>query len=478
MLEQQLAIEQKLKRGPLWKCVIFGLLCIKQEFQIYKCLAEGRTYNMTKFLDNSVQRFWKAAASGYGINEKFLLAIEESFFEPQNEWDKIALTVVQDIYEFFYAVEGKNKKNAIGMQKCQIDLIRLCLNAAGEKFSENHKLVVNALEFQNKVFNDLEKIQANEKKKFIEEYQKQQIEPIVQNELFSNRPYSKNEKPAKKRLPEIRFMSLDFERERKETTEKEYLRKEEEKKQKLNQIVYWLKHWNEFLKTPVKPMNQREFIDNRRDNKEPDYIDFYYYLEVDYILMAEASYVHTLNEESVIGYWYLSALSTLRMKQQIKNNAFRSERMQYYIEKNIPVIGAMLLAIAADELELAEMLSVYAKNTSDWQDACIILKVLENRDKEAVESLSNIKDKKLYQELIYLALKKEKKELRKAILKAIEADRKAYDLYRTMVDPVAFAALRLAAKRDMTLEIHAAEVLNGNMNVRLTDKSKWVLPGE
>lgn len=478
ILEQQLIIKKQLEKGPLWKCVVFGLLCIKQEFEVYRCLAEDQAYNMTKFLDKTMERFWKAAASGYGINEKFLLAIEESFFEAENEWDEIALKVVKDIYGFFYAVENKNKENAVLMQNRQIELIRVYLDAIGEKFSEDNKLVIDTLEFQNEVFKNLEIIQAKDKKRFIGEYEKQKIEPIMRSELLANRSGIKKERPAKKKLPEIRFMSLDFERERSKITEEEYLKIAEEELHRLNGIAYWLKHWEDFLKTPEKQLGERDFIDNRRNNKEPDYIDFYHYLQIVYRLMAESAYVHTLKEESVIGYWYLSALSTLKMKQLIKNGDFRSEYMQYYIDKHIPVIGAMLLAVAANEFELVKMLSSYAENRSEWEEAKMILKVVENRDEEAIEILNNIKDKVLYQELFLLALKKKDKELRKAIIKMIEADRKAYNLNRTMVDPVAFAAIRLVENRGVRLEIHAAEVLNSKLNINLTDKSKWLLPGE
>lgn len=477
-LDQQLIIKKQLQKGPLWKCVVFGLLCIKQEFEVYLYLAEGQSYNMIKFLEKTIERFWKAAASGYGINEKFLLAIEESFFEPENKWDEIALKVVKDIYDFFYAVENKNKENAILIQNRQIELIRVYLDVIGEKFSENNKLVVDTLEFQNEVFKNLEIIQAKDKKKFILECEKQEIEPVMKRGLFDNRTCIKKEKPAKKKLPEIRFMSLDFERERSKLTEEEYLKIAEEELHRLNEIAYLLKHWEEFLKTPEKPLKERDFIDNRRDNKEPDYIDFYHYLQVVYRLMAESAYVHTLKEEYVIGYWYLSALSTLKMKQLIKAGAFRSKNMQYYIDKHLSVIGAMLLAVAVNEFELVKRLSSYAENTSEWEEAKMILAIVENRDEEAIEILKNIDNKLPYQELFLFILKKKDKELRKAILKVIEADRKAYDLNRTMVDPVAFSAIRLAEKRGIILKIHTAEVLDSNLNINLTDKSKWLLPGE
>lgn len=337
-------------------------------------------------------------------------------------------------------------------------------------------MVIDTLEFQNEVFKTLEIIQAKDKKKFIGEYEKKKIEPIIRSELFANRSGIKKERHAKKKLPEIRFMSLDFERERSSITEEEYLKIEEEKKQRINEIAHCLKHWDEFLKTPEKSLAQRDFIDNRRNNKEPDYIDFYHYLQVEYRLMAASAYVHTLKEESVIGYWYLSALSTLKMKELIKKGAFRSEYMQYYIDKHIPVIGAMILAIAANEFKLVKMLYSFAENAPEWEQAKMILAVVENRDEQAIEILNNMEDKFLYQELFLLVLKKKDKELRKAILKVIEGDRRAYYLNRTIVDPTAFAAIRLAEKRGIALEIYAAEVLDSKININLTDKAKWLLP--
>lgn len=86
ILEQQNQIYTDMINCPLWKCVTFGLICIEYEFDIYCRLAENRSFDMAKFLKKTVSRFWKAAATGYSMDEQYLLAIEESVFEPHDEW--------------------------------------------------------------------------------------------------------------------------------------------------------------------------------------------------------------------------------------------------------------------------------------------------------------------------------------------------------------------------------------------------------
>ena len=43
---------------------------------------------MSKFLKKTVERFWKAAATGYSMDEQYIFAVEESFFTPRDGWEK------------------------------------------------------------------------------------------------------------------------------------------------------------------------------------------------------------------------------------------------------------------------------------------------------------------------------------------------------------------------------------------------------
>lgn len=114
---------KELKKAAFWKSAVFGLDCIRQEYAVYEELARDRQFDMSKFLKKTIERFWKAAATGYSMDEQYLLAIEESFFEPRDEWEKLALEIVQDLYDFFYAVAEKNSQNAIDMKERQYALI-------------------------------------------------------------------------------------------------------------------------------------------------------------------------------------------------------------------------------------------------------------------------------------------------------------------------------------------------------------------
>ncbi len=74
------------QKAPFWKCAAFGLACILQEYEVYEKLACERSFDMSKFLKKTMERFWRTVSTGYSIEEKYILAIEESFFKPQNVW--------------------------------------------------------------------------------------------------------------------------------------------------------------------------------------------------------------------------------------------------------------------------------------------------------------------------------------------------------------------------------------------------------
>ena len=79
--------------------------------------------------------------------------------------------------------------------------------------------------------------------------------------------------------------------------------------------------------------------------------------------------------------------------------------------------------------------------------------------------------------IILAILQEDKKEIRKLLLQRIRQDRKMYDLNRTMVDIEAYAFMRLAKERGIKIEpIRAAEVLDGNLDMTLVDKSFFKLP--
>lgn len=72
-------VSKIMKKTHFWKFVVFGTVCIKQEYEVYEQLAKDRFFDMSKFLKKTVERFWKAAATGYSMDEQYILAVEESF---------------------------------------------------------------------------------------------------------------------------------------------------------------------------------------------------------------------------------------------------------------------------------------------------------------------------------------------------------------------------------------------------------------
>ena len=50
-------IQQTMKQASFWKYAAFGIVCIRQEFEIYKSLAAGRRFDMSRFLE----KHWKAS---------------------------------------------------------------------------------------------------------------------------------------------------------------------------------------------------------------------------------------------------------------------------------------------------------------------------------------------------------------------------------------------------------------------------------
>lgn len=452
-----------MKKTHFWKFVAFGTVCIKQEFEVYEQLAKDRFFDMSKFLKKTVERFWKAAATGYSMDEQYIFAVEESFFTPRDGWEELALQFVQDLQEFFYGVAEKDEKRCLKMQERQISFVEKYIQVSGVTSEQGQILLDEALKNHIKMAKELVAVPAKDKKKFLEEFSSRNPEPLLGEGYLLNRPERESEKPAKKKLPEIRATSIDFDRE------------------KNTRDNAWLLH-----STPKQWVLGRECDENQKGAyaeyyREKVLLDLCYVMDVRYRLYAEADYIQHRVPERVRGFWYLNALSWLRA-YQLREKGYPVKWVPYFERHESgktgfqPVFYMMMGAYASGEdWMLPEIQHFSSKKEISW--TAPILQLLTGGNSQelypVVEAWEDCDRKKI----ILAILQEDKKEIRKLLLQRIRQDRKMYDLNRTMVDIEAYAFMRLVKEREIEIEpIRAAEVLDGNLDMIPVDKNFFKLP--
>lgn len=451
--------EGRLKKTPFWKCAAFGLLCILQEYEIYEKLAKDRYFDMSKFLKKTVERFWKAVATGYSMDEKYLLAVEESFFEPQSEWEELVVQILQDILDFFYAVSEKKAKEAMGMQKRQIDLMKKYFSMIGVEWSAESDLVKRALYNHEKWSVEISMIANKDKKSFLAELQTRESIGLFGEAFEKECPPNRKEKPAKKKIPEIRVTSLAFDKEAK------------------NPFDPWLTH-----ATPEQwVLGENKLFEGAYAEyyKNRKYAELCFIMETKYNIYAAEDYIINRNAERTKCFWYLGALSLLRSYQLIeKGYPKKMQGSLAYTYNNFTeekLYDAMYRAYASGEDKLIPKLLHFSKG--------------QGKTKDLAELFGNVVTEELHHRIwqwedseiktAFLAiLAKDVKEFRKAILKRIRHIRKWHDMYRTetTVDVWAYACMRLAKEQNLEVKpIIVAELLDGNMDFSSLEKD-WKLP--
>lgn len=190
-----------------WKVAAFGTLCIQQEYQVYEQLAKGRFWDMSTHLKKTVNRFWRAVSMGYAISDKYLLIVEESFFEPRDAWEELALQIVQDIQDLFYAVWKKDAGATLEIGQRQFDLLEKYCALAGERFDTEHPLVKRAIKQQISWAEELSSVSKQDKKSFLAELPKRDVPMFIDADITEMRAQMPKEKKAKKQVPELRYMS-------------------------------------------------------------------------------------------------------------------------------------------------------------------------------------------------------------------------------------------------------------------------------
>ena len=456
-------VSKIMKKTHFWKFVVFGTVCIKQEYEVYEQLAKDRFFDMSKFLKKTVERFWKAAATGYSMDEQYILAVEESFFTPRDGWEELALQFVQDLQEFFYGVAEKDEKRCLKAQERQIDFVQKYIQVSGLTSEQGQILLDKALKNHMKMAKELVAVPAKDKKKYIEEFSSRNPEPLLGEDYLSTRPKQKLEKPSKKKLPEIRATSIDFDREKKDSDNA------------------WL-----LQSTPEQWVLGRE-CDMYKNGayakyyREKNLLDLCYVMSVVYQLNAEDDYIEYRDAKRVRGFWYFTALTWLRA-YQLREKGYPVKWVPYFErhekgdEGFQPVFSIMLGAYASGEdWMLSQIQHFSSEKEKTWTEP--LLRLLTGGNSQEIYSLVEAWEDCDRKKIILAILHEDKKEIRKLLLQRIRQDRKMYDLNRTMVDMWTYAFMRLVKERGMDMEpIIAAEVLDGNLDMTPIYKDFFKLP--
>lgn len=205
--EHNVRIKQIFSKALYWKVAAFGTLCIQQEYLVYEQLATGRFWDMSAHLKKTVKRFWQAVTTGYAMDDKYLLIVEESLFEPRDEWEELALRIIQDIQDFYYAVWKKDTEDTLKIGQRQFDLLEKYCVLVGEKFSEEYSLVKCTMEQQINWAEELTAVAKQDKKEYLSELSKREMSVLVDSDIVAIRAQMPKEKKAKKQIPELRYMS-------------------------------------------------------------------------------------------------------------------------------------------------------------------------------------------------------------------------------------------------------------------------------
>lgn len=196
------------KKTLFWKYMIVALQAMEQEYELYERLAKDRRFDMSRHLKKTVERFYQAAATGYQPDEKYILAVEESYFEPRDEYEKLAYQIVKDLEDFFHLVYEKDCKKAGAFLERPLQLLRQF-----HSFSKNidlEKALEEERQYLSQMIVEAVAVDKSGKKAYIEEVKNRERPLLIGDALLENRAPIKKEKPVKKTFPLIRRTSLQF----------------------------------------------------------------------------------------------------------------------------------------------------------------------------------------------------------------------------------------------------------------------------
>ena len=196
------------KKTLFWKYMIVALQAMEQEYKLYERLAKDRRFDMSRHLGKTVERFYQAAATGYQPDEKYILAVEESYFEPRDEYEKLAYRIVKDLEDFFHLVYEKDcKKAGMFLERPLQILEQFCLfspNMDLEKAREEER------QYLPRMMKEGVAVDKSGKKAYIETVKNRERPLLSGDALLENRAPIEKEKPVKKIFPLIRRTSLRY----------------------------------------------------------------------------------------------------------------------------------------------------------------------------------------------------------------------------------------------------------------------------
>ena len=339
--------ETSLKKAPFWKYATIATVCIEQEYAVYETLAKGCAYDMSKFLGKVIKRYWQAIPTGYSIDESFLLAIEESIFLPRDEWEELALQIVKDMEHTFYAFWHKDTKAAFVSMEKQFEVVCQYGKLAGLNEKEKNLLVEKTCKNQHELIEELVSIPNKEKKAFIAQLQDRDKVQLVELAYLAEICPDRKEKPAKKKLPEIRNTSVDFDIAEKNSTDDWLLHSTPEQ---------WVtKVWERLG-------SHGAFYTNYVEKNLPDLCRI---MTGPYSGYAQMDYIKNRMPERVRGFWYLHAYSKLCMYElvekgyELKENSLVRHDMDWFADSLI--LAAMIYSYAAGVEELIPRLARFAR---------------------------------------------------------------------------------------------------------------------
>lgn len=191
-----------------WKYMIVALQAMEQEYELYERLAKDRRFDMSRHLGKTVERFYQAAATGYQPDEKYILAVEESYFEPRDEYEKLAYRIVKDLEDFFHLVYEKDCKKAGMFLERPLQILEQFYS-----FSQNidlEKAREEERQYLSRMIKEAAAVDKSGKKAYIETVKNRERPLLIGDELLENRGPIEKEKPAKKTFPLIRRTSLRY----------------------------------------------------------------------------------------------------------------------------------------------------------------------------------------------------------------------------------------------------------------------------
>lgn len=196
------------KKTLFWKYMIVALQAMEQEYELYERLAKDRRFDMSRHLGKTVERFYQAAATGYQPDEKYILAVEESYFEPRDEYEKLAYRIVKDLEDFFHLVYEKDCKKAGMFLERPLQILEQF-----SSFSKNidlEKAREEERQYLSRMIKEAVAVDKSGKKAYIETVKNRERPLLIGDALLENRVPIEKEKPVKKTFPLIRRTSLRY----------------------------------------------------------------------------------------------------------------------------------------------------------------------------------------------------------------------------------------------------------------------------